>query len=558
MNPSRIVLACLLMALPFATVRAADLGATADTNIDSTAPNANYGSNPVLRVSGIRTALVAFDPAAVARSTGRTAVLQLKVAVTNQSSNVVTIRLVGGAWAEKTVNAKTFPALGAVLDQRTVVAQDRGQLVSFDVSAALAAWRSNPAGNFGLAIVGGTPAPNLQFGSREGGAAAMLRITGGGVVADNDVTVAPSGADYPDPGAAIANMADGDHWCVSSTASRPCIVRVAAGVYAVRRSMAVDVPLKILGDEKGETIILSSAAGLLAVADLTMTDLTLQSPGLALDHEGSSLRLERVRLRGGERALSLGGRGPATIVDSDITAEADGETVTVDMESLGGSVVFQRSRISAISRQNYARAFEITDSAVGGVVFTFQDSSISAWGKAGANALATSDEWSSIVVTGTSVDVASPAGAVGLAGIDAPVQVINSRISAHGEVGTGFDWSGNAVVLDDVTIDATATAARIDPPDYSPSSFGSISVLRSHLNAGVVALFMSHSAGNLQSSVLTARTAAMVTAGSTLTAVSGQLGGAVTLTNDSGQGVSTASCTRVLDASLAVRPAKCN
>src|SRR5262249_19239590 len=142
----------------------------------------------------------------------------------------VSVRLIQGPWHEKSVTANTLPPIAAAaLDQKTITTANQGQLVSFDVSAVLAAWRSNPNGNFGLPIVAASPTPNVQLGSREGGSPAILSF--GGPAADNDVKVAPSGGDYTDPLTAVNNAFQGDTWCVAPPVGEPCTVHIAAGVY---------------------------------------------------------------------------------------------------------------------------------------------------------------------------------------------------------------------------------------------------------------------------------------------------------------------------------------
>jgi hypothetical protein len=178
---------------------ATDLPVIADTYTQSTTPNQNLGANGVISVSPGRISLVRFDANQTAVGTGSKAILKVKIVRVINSTNDLSANLVLGPWSEKTVTANTLPPISSSgLDRLSIKGATVGQILSFDVSAALPAWRSNPEKNFGIALVPGSPTPNLQFGAREAGSAAILSLSSG-VVADNDVTVAVTGGDYADP-----------------------------------------------------------------------------------------------------------------------------------------------------------------------------------------------------------------------------------------------------------------------------------------------------------------------------------------------------------------------
>src|SRR5262249_16169353 len=153
----------------------------------SDSATSNFGSSGITAVAVDRTTLIQFDPTAIAQSSGANATLKIKVLLAKNGTDGVSARAVTSPWNEKTLTARTMPSISAnVLDSKTITSANQGQVVTFDVSGALAGWRANPAANFGIALVPASPAPNLQLGSREGGSPAVLAL--GGVAQKNNVT----------------------------------------------------------------------------------------------------------------------------------------------------------------------------------------------------------------------------------------------------------------------------------------------------------------------------------------------------------------------------------
>lgn len=258
----RVAMKMCVLALTAAvatTANAVDLSATADTYTQSSTPTANFGSSGIVAVANGRTTLVRFNPTAVAQSTGSTATLKVKVLAAKNSSNAVTVRLVTANWAETTVNANTAPALGATLATRTITNGEVGATISLDVSGALAGWRSNPASNFGVAIVAASPVPNLQFGSREGGVPSVLAISGSTTPGNNTVTVAPTGGNYTNPVTAANNATTGDHWCSSpQLPANPCVMNIAAGIYILPSTLNIPEPVKVVGAGRTATLLVAA------------------------------------------------------------------------------------------------------------------------------------------------------------------------------------------------------------------------------------------------------------------------------------------------------------
>lgn len=205
---------------------AVELPVIADSYVDQKAGLAysNYGSSGIPAVASARVALVRFNPSLVAQTSGGNVRLDIKVLLTKNQSNAIEVHPVLSTWSESTVTAHRLPALGPAITVRTITPADPGKVVSFDVSGAIAEWRSNPQANFGGALVPTAPAPNVQLGSREGGNAAVLSIRG--PVQDNEVTVSSTGGDHTDPVAAAKNALEGDQWCAN--AALPCVIKISA------------------------------------------------------------------------------------------------------------------------------------------------------------------------------------------------------------------------------------------------------------------------------------------------------------------------------------------
>jgi hypothetical protein len=549
-----LALSCILTALLCARAEAADIPAIADTNTDTAAPTTNFGSNGIVALSSARTVLMRFDQAKIEQAVGGHALLKIKVLVAKNATNGVALQFVNGPWNEKTVTAATLPQLLPIPDaQKIITRADVGNVVTFDVSNAFATWKSNPARNFGLALVGASPAPNLSLGSREGGNPAT--ITTSGPATDNDVTVAPTGGDYPGLLEAVDNMTNGDRWCTSISDESPCVIHMAAGIYPiVGRRVDTFAPLRIVGAQRGETIIISKLDGKDYTAfflgdTLELNDLTLVGDAMCI--QGGNIILKRVVLRC-ERLFDIESSG-FDVTDSDLTAISDGEMDAITLDGTGGLQSLTRTSVTAISRQSFVTMISEFDSPTS-IELNFTDSRLSAWGKLSGLIYSSGDEFNrGITLLRTSVDSSGPNGTGGFGGEGFGFTMLDSHINAHGLVGSGLGYEGRGVIIDNSTIDATSTAVGIEPhPFQGPNASGDVTILRSQIHGGNTGLFLEHSTAHVESSVVQGPTVAALNDFSSLSAETSQLAGTIT----KGEGA-TASCDQVLDGNLQTRPANC-
>lgn len=485
----------------------ADLPAVADAYTKTDSPASNFGSSGALGVSSTRVSLMRFNPTAVAQASGGRALLKLKVTLTKRSTNGVTVHLVQSAWGEKTVTAATLPALSAPLSQKTITSADQGKTISFDVSAALAAWRSNPATNFGLAIVAATPAPNLQLGSREGAAPAVLSIDGS-VTADNDVTVGHSGADYASPVDATNNALSGDRWCVSpQLPARPCVMRISSGIYVLRQTLVLPRELRVEGSEKSETVLVAAKGVLAAVSSAaqSISDLSIVNNQdgaasalglrLASDDDGSDegRKIERVSVSASgaqaNTAVQIAAYEPYALL-SDMSIEARGGQSNIGLNSSSSS-----------PRQIVNSTIVATGGSVSnqGIVQTLaqsgrthlQNSVVTALGGNSAAGLVLGDEESGGAheIASSVVTAQSSGTAIGVDvhsfGVD--LLMLDTEVSAYGGTnGTGVRHSsqGGTHTLDGVRITASSAGLAIGGNGEILNAY----LLRSRVIAGQVAL----------------------------------------------------------------------
>jgi hypothetical protein len=556
MRRTRCTVIAVLLAIAAPAVFAADLAAIADTNTDSASPNANLGSNGVIAVSAARVALIRFDAAQVAQSAGNTATLKMKLILAKNNNNGLAVKLVTGAWNEKTVTAATLPPISsAAIAQVVVPNTSQGTTLSFDVSSALAAWRSNPATNFGLAIVSTSPAANVQLGSREGGNASVLTVSSGtGPTPDNDVTVSATGGDYKNPLDAVNNATQGDKWCDAPVSGNPCVIHIKAGVYPITQTLSVPLNVALVGEEKGETILLSNARNnTLVGVNLHVSDLTvIARRATAVNSQGDGW-FERVSLRSEGAAGQLGtaaavNGNSATFIDSDVISISDSTLATI-----GGvgpqTLTLIRTHVSAISTAGEAYAVDL-ESDFRSVSIT--DSTLTSAGQSQSAGLKLPFLAAQGVVdlTRTTITTAS-SGSVsyGVFGSRAKaMNVIDSHIVATPN-GVGIEWVAGALVVDNSTIDGSTYALDLSQT-VSPQPVP-LSVLRSQLT-GDAPIYMNNTNATIDKSVLRAVHSAVALIDSKVAVTDSQLAGLVQL-----EGNSSATCSLVFDGNLALRTAKC-
>jgi hypothetical protein len=560
-NISAIRRALVMLALLSTPAAYADtnLIAIADAYTDTSSPTAHLGSNGILAVANGRVALVRFNAQQIAQSTGGNATLRLKVVLAKNATNAVAIRLVRGPWREATVTANNLPPIApGALDVQTITRANQGAIVTFDISAALAGWRDDPATNFGLAIVATVPVPNLQFGSREGGAPAEFSVTG--PVQDNDVTVAPSGGDYTDPAVAAKNALQGDSWCRGAFENPRCTIHVARGVYALRTPVELAPGVALVGEEKGETLLVSSADPVVHSQGRSLiSDLTLIGPAGAIGMfavQGPTI--ERVSLRGGGNGaatLGLGAvSGLTTITDSDITTSGNADATALYCFSCEGQLKLVRLNVTARS-EGESRAVSLFSPDLDSL--EIDDSTIEASGTTLGEGVAISAArfGQPVLVRGGRIAASSAQIAVGFAGDifdETSLQLIGTRINVRGEQGdNGLVWPRD-MLIDGAQIDAGHSAVRVNAISAEPASHEA-TVLRSQFHAADSALEARGFSVHLESSVLRAATAlSMDGEGASLSATSSQLSGNLRTTE-----LIAASCERVYDANLVLLPPSC-
>lgn len=462
---------------------AADLTAIADAHVQTDTPTTNYGNSGILAVASNRTALVRFNPTTISQTPGVNATLNLKVALAKNSLNGVTVHLVLGAWNETTVTSKTLPALSAPIATRVIALADVGKVVSIDISSALSGWRANPATNFGVAIVPSTPTPNLQFGSREGGGAPTLSITGN---TPNQVTVAPSGGNYNNPVAAADNAFNGDNWCVST----PCTMTIAAGTYVLPKTLLLNSGLRVIGAGIDKTVLLGSPLTDQAV----VTDATLISD-LTIFHTRPA-PLTAVRIGAGADTVS----NPA-LERVSIVASSDSGAL--------GLEVYRPAKLTDVKVIARGHSGGAT-----GVVYTYAPLVFT-----GCDILATGSFTSNIGIqhgnsglpavlnmTNSTVNASGSGNVFAIdLGVDGAANISASTVEAHGtEESSGIQWDGQPgreVIVTNSTFKATSGPGRQGMGIRNTAANSRVTVEDSRFNVTDSAILGLGQTGSLQVTV---------------------------------------------------------
>jgi hypothetical protein len=507
---------------------AVDLTATGDAYTQSASPTSNFGSSGVTAVAVDRTTLIQFDPVAVAQSSGAHATLKVKVLLAKNGTDGVTARLVTGPWNEKTVTAQTMPTISPnILDGKIITTTNQGQVVSFDVSGALATWRANPAANFGIALVPASPTPNLQLGAREGGSPAVLTL--GGFSQKNNVTVAVSGGDYPDPQTAVDNAFAGDKWCVMPPFTDICTIHVKEGIYP-KGSVTLPSRMALVGASKGSSILI----GTVRAGNSVISDLSIEGTFEATDDPGQ-IEFDRVSLRSHNKSgiFSLGnGGGSFLMTDSDVTADMDKplEIFGFDCGDHCGLIKLVRSRITFIGApEEIGGGVEgFTFAGDSGQRLELEDTSILVVN--GVVIHDTSDA-SSVIITGGQIS-----GSLAIDG-----NLLGSLTITNASINGGISWFDGT----SITIDSSAIQGGLTVRSDLFGAGGPVSITHSSLGAIDVA----NRTFTLDESIVTGN---VTLDNSTGTLTSDHIGGQLTLTSPS-----KATCTRVFDSKLQELPANC-
>jgi hypothetical protein len=412
--------------------------------------------------------------------------LNLQVATVHREG-IVRIRLVQSAWNERTVTFATRPAISSAdIDTAVIVPAQAGQVVSFDVSAAVAMWRASPSGNFGLAINATGGLADVYFGTRESGRAPTL--SAGGVARDNDVTVSKSGGDYSDPVVAAENAFEGDRWCTPSMQPQPCMLRIDSGIFALERTMFVPEGVAVVGKGIHETI-LANRGGSLSIAvrfvgpsisDLAIvnrssegvfrTALTRDEPAGATF---STARVARVHARAegpGRNTAISGGDTPLTIVDSHATAMGGEESTGIFLGFGAFRVVGTTVHAAGGSRLVHGIEWGTDD----GGTFILEDSTVVASGPDRVIGVMCSAEVSECRIDSSRIMAVGTAPAnvptgVAVDDFGATMFFTDSTIvsrTADGQPGTGVTWfqfPGESAVFDGLDVEGSVElAADVD------------------------------------------------------------------------------------------------
>src|SRR5882672_9685269 len=150
----------------------------ADAHVNSARPAVNSGSISNLSVGGGYTSLLQFDlstlPAGTTAAQVSRATLRL-YCNRMDTSGLVSVQPVSGAWGEYSVTYASLPSLGSAA--QIVSVGQAGTYVAVDVTALVQGWVTAPATNHGLALTAGTAV--VQFDSKENdltGHAAVLDV----------------------------------------------------------------------------------------------------------------------------------------------------------------------------------------------------------------------------------------------------------------------------------------------------------------------------------------------------------------------------------------------
>jgi hypothetical protein len=194
---------------------ALDAPLAADSHLNVALPTTNFGGLPTLNVGGGATALLRFDLGTLPAGTTAAKLVRANLLLfVNRigAAGQLEAQPVRSAWAEATVTAASPPVLGGLGSGVSFAVGAAGQFVSVDITPLVKDWISNPANNFGIALVPAVAATGTVafFDSKENTATAH--------VARLDLTLADQGpqglpgskGDKGDPGQAGAQGLKGD------------------------------------------------------------------------------------------------------------------------------------------------------------------------------------------------------------------------------------------------------------------------------------------------------------------------------------------------------------
>ena len=170
LNRNSAYVALLFVALAWlgmpAIAHAAEATLIADAHVSSVRPSVNSGAISNLAVGGGYTSLLQFDLSLL--PTGTTSA-QISRAVLRiycnrvDTTGLISVQAIGGAWGEYSVTYATMPSLGSAVQVFPVT--QAGTYLAVDVTSLVQGWVASPKTNSGLALTAGTA--SVQFDSKE-------------------------------------------------------------------------------------------------------------------------------------------------------------------------------------------------------------------------------------------------------------------------------------------------------------------------------------------------------------------------------------------------------
>jgi len=158
--------ASMLMILSAVAAHATEGVVVGDAYVNSAHPSVNYGSLSNLYVNSNGTALIQFDlsalPSGTTASQIGSATLKLYVNRVN-TSGLVSVQPVAGAWSESTVTYATLPSLDSTVASFTPATA--GQFIVIDMTSLVQSWLTTPSSNYGIAL--STTSGDVSFDSKE-------------------------------------------------------------------------------------------------------------------------------------------------------------------------------------------------------------------------------------------------------------------------------------------------------------------------------------------------------------------------------------------------------
>lgn len=441
---------------------ATDIPTGADTGINTSAAQQDNTAGNAVQIpvqSPSQIALIRFPQAQLPPKASSAT---LKVAITSVfTAGQVSAHLITSDWREATVTGRTRPNISSTpLDTKNITTANRNGTIEFNISAAVSQWISNPASNFGIALMGAaSPRTYIVVRTKESGAPSLLAVVGG--VPMNNVTVALSGGDYSNPITAADNAYSGDRWCTSPTFEKPCSIKIKQGIYILPRTFSVPQLVDVTGDGQGKTRLIA-ARGLETAVELygnTLTDLsiTTDQPGLAFAQgirSMSYLTLNRVDLVVSNALVNYGAYPTEGYsVSNSVIDVSGGQRALALLGSETSAHAILNSRISAhgATEDNIGStlAFNTFGNITGSTITAIAPSS-------GGDAVAISalGSESGTTIQNSKLDASAPNGtAIGLRfGLNENTRrVLDSEIVAVGKTGyglQGYEGGGIEVHID--------------------------------------------------------------------------------------------------------------